>query len=92
MKIIECAARGGCKYNFCRWTCDSDCKGHTPTQLEVEDDFEGQQFCSITCSCYAGVFSVRIGWDTAAMRQRGFSEKQIEHARKENYNMVKGFV
>lgn len=31
-------------------------------QVEVKDDYQGKAFCSITCACYAGYFSVRDGW------------------------------
>ena len=31
-------------------------------EIEVADDYNGKAFCSITCACIAGYFSVRSGW------------------------------
>jgi hypothetical protein len=31
-------------------------------EIEVADDYYGKAFCSITCACVAGYFSVRSGW------------------------------
>lgn len=30
--------------------------------VEVSDDYNGLSFCSITCACMAGYYSVRSGW------------------------------
>lgn len=31
-------------------------------EIEVPDNYMGKSFCSITCACVAGYFSVRTGW------------------------------
>jgi hypothetical protein len=30
--------------------------------VEVEDDYNGKAFCSITCACIAGYYNVKTGW------------------------------
>jgi len=30
--------------------------------VEVEDEYEGKAFCSISCACEAGYYHVRKGW------------------------------
>ena len=31
-------------------------------QCEVPDDYQGLSFCSISCACMAGYYSVTKGW------------------------------
>lgn len=31
-------------------------------EVEVQDDYTGKAFCSLTCACEAGYYDVREGW------------------------------
>ena len=34
-----------------------------PQQMvEVEDDYMGKSFCSLTCACASGYFHIKLGW------------------------------
>lgn len=59
MKKIPCG-NPGCNQRRIHWEYQDIMRPHQ--MIEVADDYNGKAFCSITCACVAGYFSVRTGW------------------------------
>ena len=59
MKQIPCG-NPDCGERRINWDNQDEKRG--TRMIEVPDDFVGKTFCSITCACVAGYFSVRSGW------------------------------
>ncbi len=61
MKTILCA------YDYCaerntHWMDEEIGKIGPHRSIEVTDEYLGVSFCSITCACMAGYYSVTKGW------------------------------
>jgi hypothetical protein len=59
MKKIPCG-NPDCDQRRVRWDMQEEMRQHQT--VEVADDHVGKAFCSITCACVAGYYSVRSGW------------------------------
>jgi len=59
MKKVKCG-NDKCSHRRPYHESEEDARPHA--LLEVKDDHEGKMFCSITCACIAGYYSVTKGW------------------------------
>lgn len=59
MKMIPCG-NPTCNERRIHWDNPDEMRPHR--EVEVADDYTGKAFCSITCACVAGYFSVKSGW------------------------------
>ena len=59
MKKIKCG-NPTCDQRRINWDNPDVMRPHQ--EVEVADDYAGKAFCSITCACVAGYYSVKSGW------------------------------
>jgi len=59
MKKVKCSNKK-CFERRPHFESMEDTRKHV--MIEVEDDHEGEMFCSITCACMAGAYNVNTGF------------------------------